>query len=486
MRTEVDAGSSTRRACRRVGTVAGVHPGTVLAWWRGSARPGDPDGPDGPAVGAVTVGRGLPRGRALAVTRLVAVLGLALLGADLTVGDVLPVAGVAVAGLLPVWAVALGRYPGARAVLLLAGAALAGGLVLVLLPGAREIEPRYAVATATRTLAVVLGFGFTLWCRWFLPREAVALAYGAGALAVNLTRLPGSENGWKYQLALPVTIVVLALAQCVRGRARTAVVLAALAGLGALSVLHDYRSFFGFAALTALVVGWQAVSAARRRRRYRRRPGATLATWVASGTLLAVGGFTLYRAAEQLLLSGAFGTVLQERSQAQVRAAGSLLAGGRPEWAGTWSLMRHDPAGFGPGAIPRPQDVLVAREGLATVGIGPDNGYVDNYMFGGQFRLHSTVADAWSNFGWVGVAFALLLAGLLVRALLDHLTDRTADALVLLLGLRALWDLAFGPMYSNLPDVALALALALRPRARGLTAARVPAGRGRRRAAAAG
>ncbi len=66
--------------------------------------------------------------------------------------------------------------------------------------------------------------------------------------------------------------------------------------------------------------------------------------------------------------------------------------------------MRDTPAGFGPGAVPSPHDVVVAREGLATVGLGPDNGYVDNYMFGGQFRLHSTVADAWSNFGWVGVA----------------------------------------------------------------------------------
>jgi hypothetical protein len=239
-------------------------------------------------------------------------------------------------------------------------------------------------------------------------------------------------------------------------------VLAVLAGVGAVSVLRDYRSFFGFTALTAVVVAWQVLRSARRvRRRPRRAP---VAGWLLTGAVLALAGAALYRAAEQLLLAGALGRELQLRSQAQVEAAGSLLAGGRPEWAGTWRLMHDTPAGFGPGAVPRPHDVVVAEQGLATVGIGPDNGYVANYMFGGQFRLHSTVADAWSNFGWVGVAFTLLLGGLLVHALLTRVAAGTASALVVLLGLRGLWDLAVGPMYSNLPEVALAVALALQAR----------------------
>ncbi|MEZ0490673.1 hypothetical protein AB2L28_00295 [Kineococcus sp. TBRC 1896] len=449
VRAELDGGASTRQACRHVGALAGVHPTTLLTWWRASDRTGEP-----PRTG--------PSERELLALRLVALAGLAVLGADVALGDVLPTAGVVAAGLAPVWAGSLARFPGARAVLLLAPVAIASGLLLTALPGAHDVELRYTVATCTRTLSLVLGVGFVLWCRGLLRVETVALAYGAGALLAAAPHVPGSPNAWKYQLALPVTLVVLGLAQRVPGPAGSAVVLVALAGLGAVSVVRDYRSLLGFTALTAVVVGWQLVRAGRR---VRRRPGrAPLAPWLATGVLLALAGVVLYRAAEQLLLSGLLGRELQLRSQAQVQAAGSLLAGGRPEWAGTWRLVQDTPAGFGPGAVPRPHDVTVAREGLATVGIGPDNGYVDHYMFGGQFRLHSTVADAWSNFGWAGVALTLLVGGLIVHALLTRVAAGTASALVVLLGLRALWDLAVGPMYSDLPEVLLALALVLRAR----------------------
>ncbi|MEZ0164103.1 hypothetical protein AB2L27_04890 [Kineococcus sp. LSe6-4] len=449
VRAELDGGATTRQACRHVGALAGVHPATLLHWWRASDRTGAP-------------GRSARSDRDLLVLRVVAVVGVAVLGADVTLGDVLPTAGVVVAGLLPVWAASLHRFPGARPLLLLAPAAVGAGLVLLLLPGAHDVEARYAVATCTRTLTVVLGIGFVLWCRDVLRVETLALSYGAGALLAAAPHVAASANAWKYQLALPVTLLVLALAQRVPGPAGSVAVLVALAGLGAVSIARDYRSFFGFTVLTAVVVGWQLLRAGRRvRRRPRRAP---VAPWLATGALVAVAGFVLYRAAEQLLLSGVLGRELQLRSQAQVRAAGSLLAGGRPEWAGTWRLVQDSPAGFGPGAVPTPHDVVVARQGLATVGIGPENGYVDNYMFGGQFRLHSTVADAWSSFGWVGVALTLLLGALLVHALLTRVAAGTASALVVLLGLRALWNLAVGPMYSDLPETALALALALVPR----------------------
>lgn len=449
VRAELDGGATTRQACRHVGALAGVHPATLLQWWRASDRTGAPV-------------RSGPTRRQLLTLRLVALLGLAVLGADVTLGNVLPTAGVVAAGLLPVWAGSLARFPGARAVVLLAVASVASGMVLVALPDAHAVELRFTVATCTRTLALVLGLGFVLWCRGFLRVETVALGYGAGVLLAALPHVPGSPNAWKYQLALPVTLVVLALVQRVPGPTGSVAVLLALVGLGAVSVVRDYRSFFGFTALTAVVVGWQLVRAGRR---VRRRPGrAPVAPWLATGALLALAGAALYRGAEQLLLSGVLGRELQLRSEAQVRAAGSLLAGGRPEWAGTLRLMQDTPAGFGPGAVPSPHDVVVAREGLATVGLGPDNGYVDNYMFGGQFRLHSTVADAWSSFGWVGVAFALLLGLLVVHALLTRVAAGTASALVVLLGLRALWDLAVGPMYTDLPEVVLALALALQAR----------------------
>jgi hypothetical protein len=89
------------------------------------------------------------------------------------------------------------------------------------------------------------------------------------------------------------------------------------------------------------------------------------------------------------------------------------------------------------------------------------DGYAEHYMFGGQFKLHSVAADLWSHFGLVGVGLAVVIAGLLTDALTRVLSDRTGTALLVFAIALALWDLAFGPIYSNLRYITLALGLAL-------------------------
>jgi hypothetical protein len=154
-----------------------------------------------------------------------------------------------------------------------------------------------------------------------------------------------------------------------------------------------------------------------------------------------------------------------------VRQAGSLILGGRPEWQATVQLMKTFPAGFGVGAEPNSGDVTLAKQGLAGVGVPTKNGYIDHYMFGGQFKLHSVLADLWSNFGIVGLLLGGVVGLTLLLSLTSAMADRRAVALVIFLALTALWDMAFGPIYSSLPAITPALGLLLLPRDRAARAA---------------
>ena len=98
---------------------------------------------------------------------------------------------------------------------------------------------------------------------------------------------------------------------------------------------------------------------------------------------------------------------------------------------------------------------------MRAIGTDTEHGYVDNYMFGGHIRLHSIVADLWATFGVVGFSLGILMMVALIYSLIDRLSTRTASGLVCLFAVLGIWDLAFGPIYKNLPDVMLALAVSL-------------------------
>jgi len=233
-----------------------------------------------------------------------------------------------------------------------------------------------------------------------------------------------------------------------------------LGALAVLAVLNDYRSYLGFCAATVALMLWQA------RPDRGRRVGAPLQV-----LLLAVCAYLVYRLVTVLLLAGTFGYELQQRTINQVRQAGSLLLGGRPEWQATIQLMKAFPTGVGVGAEPTSGDVTLAKQGLARVGLPTKNGYIDHYMFGGQFKLHSVVADMWSNFGLLGLLLGGVVSLTLLLSLTSAMADRRAVALVVFLALTALWDMAFGPIYSSLPAIAPALGLLLLPRDRAARAA---------------
>jgi hypothetical protein len=234
---------------------------------------------------------------------------------------------------------------------------------------------------------------------------------------------------------------------------------ASLLVLGALNVVNDARSAFAFTLLAAglfLLPRRTAADGAT-------GPGGAASSgrrWTQLAVLAALGtgGYWLVR---DLILSGALGTELQERTLTQIRQTGSLLLGGRPEWTATWALMQDSPLGHGLGTIPSARDVAVAEQGISVTRIPTVEGYLHNYLMNGRFELHSAVADLWSNLGPAGLLLGLVCGALLVTGLTAQLARREASGLVCFLAVTALWSLAFGPLSSGLPEFVLGLGLLL-------------------------
>lgn len=379
---------------------------------------------------------------------IVAVIAIAFLGINQPLFAGLTTGTLVVAFLLPVWIWTLRQFRFAVAISVLSVVALISGVVLSQFQGDRISDRALAVEFALVFLTGIGGLGLLLWARTVIPTYQVAVVFGLGYLLRVIQEVPSSANPWKYQISVPLAIVLLALAS----RAKSAVpTVCTLAALGLVSVLADSRSFFGFCLLAAVLVLWQ------------RRPESSGKSMnkFSVFALIAVALFALYSIGTTLLVQGYLGQANQQRTVQQIEDSGSLLVGGRPEWAGTLQLMKVNPMGFGLGIVPSSDDVMAAKAGIRGIGTDTENGYVDNYMFGGHIKLHSIVADLWATFGIVGFALGILLMVALIYCLIDRLTNRTASGLVCLFAVLGIWDLAFGPIYKNLPDVMLALAVTL-------------------------
>ena len=169
--------------------------------------------------------------------------------------------------------------------------------------------------------------------------------------------------------------------------------------------------------------------------------------------------FGIYQVGQGLVLDGYLGDDARDRSQAQIATSGNLLLGARPEAGATVALFLERPMGFGAGTQPSVSDVRVAKAGMAELGYDPDNGYVDNYMFGRGIVLHSLLGDAWAAYGLLGAALVVAVLWLTVGPLITLVQHRLAAALVLFLGVRMVWNAFFSPLYSSTPLIVLTLGL---------------------------
>jgi hypothetical protein len=354
--------------------------------------------------------------------------------------------------LFPLWIREYRQYSMASAIGVLAVVGAMAGIWLSAGASAdHAIDSYIRTSSITHLLSGVGAMALILWARTLMPLNRVIFFYGLGALANPFLH---HTLSWKFDLAVPTTYVVLGLVEQYRSRLVPAV---AVLGLGAIGVVADGRSFAGFCVLAATLTILQIRP--DRDRAGTERPKGRLARWFPA---IIVVGVVLagYFIATSLLTGGYLGTTLQDRSQAQVDATGSLILGGRPEWAATRELMMMRPLGYGAGVVPSWTDLTAGTAGLAKINVDT-GGYANNYMFGGQFRLHSVLADLWVSFGPVGFALGLLIIGALIRSLSFLIAERRAATSVIFACSLGVWYMLFGPIYSNWLDVCAALGFAL-------------------------
>lgn len=384
------------------------------------------------------------------LTQAVAAVSVAVTGAGIDLPQGLTAGLLVALALLPVWAPVAWASGGMRLVAVFSGIALVSGLWLTeLARGDHATSTGLALSTSLEVIAIVAGLGLLLWAREVLGAGGLALLFGAGLLlGISTTSALYESNPWRFGFSVPITVLVLALAARA-GRPWLGLV-AALVFAG-LSVVTDARSSFSILLLTALAAGWQLWP-----RRGGRRP-----SWVAVVLSILGGAVVIYNFGQSLILDGVLGEATRARSLAQIETSGSLLLGGRPEIAATAALMADRPLGFGSGTVPTLSDILVAKTGMAAINYQPNNNYVENYLFGGRFELHSIVGDLWAHFGIPGIALSAVLIVVILRAVALRIAERAASALVVYLGVKSLWNMLFSPLQTSALLLILLLAIAL-------------------------
>ncbi len=356
--------------------------------------------------------------------------------------------------LLPVLAVAVGRFRGARTFVAAGLIAMAAG---VLLAQFGKVDHPYAVSEAIsvtlRMLSLVGGVCILLWARSVLSLRAVIIAFGVGMLVDGMmdSSALAEANLLKYGLSVPITVLVLG-ALLNRG---LPVQVTALLALAVMAVASDARSMFAICVLSALVVTWQL-----RPRLHTRHH-----SWVLTSLMFAAIGVAVYYVGTTLLVEGYLGEDAQARTVGQIDAAGSVLLGGRPELAATLALMQFRPWGFGAGIGVDSNALTAAKTGMASINYDPNNGYVENYLFQRTFiELHSVAGDAWASQGIAGLAVALLVLFFVIRGMSIALAQRTASALLIFLAASTVWNTFFSPFSASLSTMILTLTLVLTPK----------------------
>lgn len=379
--------------------------------------------------------------------RVLATMGTVLLAARIILPQSLTLGALVALATIPVWFPVARRYAGARWVLGLGALAVPAGLLLTLLSSVDHAVSRTAaIESISVLLGVLAGFGFLLWARTCLGDRLLTTLYGFGLLLALAH--PGplyASNPWKFGFSVPVTIIVLGLLH----RSSKLTQLMALAALVAISAVTDSRSNFGILLLTAALLVWQLRPWQGTRR------GSGLRALFGLGVVAAV----IYNLGQALILSGFLGSETRDRSLRQLDASGSLILGGRPELTATMALMRDHLVGYGSGVLPSYHDVTVAKTGMTQINYDPDNGYVDNFMFGNGFSLHSMFGDLWADFGLVGLALCLVMLVLVIRRIGSASAQGVGSGVLLFVSFKTLWNIAFSPLWSAVPVLMLTLAL---------------------------
>lgn len=393
-----------------------------------------------PAVGVTVTGSGLDR----MVAWLVA--GAAAAQAP-WVGPLSPA--VLVCGaFLPVWLPELWRNRRARLAAVLMLAAIVNGLVVGrLMEATHDNAPKMAFEQSLLMLGMLLGIGGLIWAARLIGQPKAAMAYGLGLLANAVVHGFDSSNVWKFTLSIPIVVLGLGWAWWRASRAAEVTVLLVLI---AISALNDSRSAASILLVVLTLVLWQLVRTSLNVR-------STLLRATVTVSIVVLGAYNLM---QLFILEGFLGQGAKARSEAQIASTGSILLGGRPEIGAAVALLREYPGGMGLGTLPTFGDVYIAKGGMYAVNYDPNNGYVENYMFGSRIEVHSVLGDLWLRFGVFGMAAAVAFLLIALIGALALIAKNRASAVVVFIAVQAAWETLFSPMYTTAAQV-LTLAVGL-------------------------
>ncbi|WP_417554609.1 hypothetical protein [Microbacterium sp.] len=389
--------------------------------------------------------------KAVAALSCVIVAARVTLQQGLTAGIVLSVL------LLPVWITVLWRQRGGSMILGLGVLALVSGFVLTSFASSdHEVSDSLLQMTTFSLVTLLGGIGVVLWARSILGPAMTALWYGTGLLISVATHGLDPVNIWKFDLSVPVIVITLAIAMLSH---RLWIELPLLVLLAIVCALNDSRSAGSMLLVAAVLVTWQSVAG-------RLSGGSTtVRTLSVFGFVAVIGYFSL----QAFILEGWFGTAAATRSEEQIAQSGSLLLGGRPEIGASTELIAANPFGFGAGTLANGTDLLVAKTGMARLNYDPNNGYVQKYMFGEGFEVHSVLGDLWLRFGLFGAAMLIVMLVAVALGTANQVSRRNATGLTIFLTIQIFWDSFFAPLFStSISTAVLAVALVLAPRASAL------------------
>lgn len=371
-----------------------------------------------------------------------------LIGSHLILTRQFAIAFVPAVALFAVWWPVVRSLRQARWTLLLGAAALANGLLLLWLNTTRSVSDLVAWNVCLELVGVLACAGSMTWVMRTIGVGPGGVAFALGmVINANPTGAFNSSDPLRFAYSLPIILLLLFAAAWL---AKKPFEIAALVISAGFAALIGSRSVFGVAVMALVLM---ALTSHGGRNRIKLSMPSTIAA-------LAGLAFAAYHIGQALLLEGMLGETARQRTEYQIRLSGELILGGRPEVAAATALIRDQIWGYGAGVKPSLADLQVARNSMAQIGYDPMNGYVENYMFGDVFRLHSMLGDMWAAFGIFGLLLVVYLCWHVIRVIQAGPHPGGADAAVLFLSFLMLWNALFAPWFSSLDIVILFLALA--------------------------
>jgi hypothetical protein len=387
-----------------------------------------------------------------ALARICAAVALLTMGIPSPVAKLLTLGLLLSVFLIPIWIRPWLLDTSARWLSSVALLATLAGLLLTLRvlnePGV-QVDQRWATIQLVTPMLMVGEAATIFWALTQLGAKWALALWSMGQLAaMPLTSGSFFENAWKYGWSLPLSVLLI-LAFGRRWNA-WAVVLAIVC----ISALFSTRSWILItivAFIAAILTRGSRVSQRSLNSSVLKRAAVLVVTVVLSSRLLVY-----------LAVQGTLGTAIQSRTQKQLTVSNHLILAGRAEWRSAWALFNEHPWGYGVGVRPGSRDLQIA---LSPVHVDPTvrnaTGIAQNFR-DGVMDFHSVFWTSWSQYGFIGMAFVLLIVILYGRTLAAMSTWRTGIPVKLSVAIvlvSAMWDCFFSPLRINVQALSIALAI---------------------------